>query len=199
MQTKKELIKIWKARKYSWSQHSSFRDYNKEEWYQSYVLGNKKPTTREMTFGSLVGKRLETDPTYIPQLPRGTHMEYGIDVKLEKFELTGFMDVWDNDKRHIGEFKSGKNPWTQERVDSHDQITFYNLLLLLRDKIKPEEVSNTLYWLPTQDNSDFSISFVRPFRIESFTTKRTTAQVLKFAAEIIKQRKEMLEYIKNHE
>jgi hypothetical protein len=62
----KQLEKFF-ARPFSWSNFSSFRDYDKEEWYNNYILGKKAPPNARMTFGSLVGKRIETDPTYIPQ------------------------------------------------------------------------------------------------------------------------------------
>jgi len=142
---KKELIKKWKARPYSWSQHSQYRDYSPEDWYQSYVLGIKKPSNRRMDFGSAVGKRIESDPTYIPQLPRG-HMEYGINVKMGKIELTGFMDSYKVEERHIHEFKtSSPSGWDQDKVDDHDQLTMYCLLLMLKENIKPEDVKITLH------------------------------------------------------
>jgi hypothetical protein len=181
------------------SQHSSFRDYDKEEWYQSYIMGIKKPSNRRMDFGSQVGKRIETDHEYIPQLPRGI-MEHGINVFMDDIELTGFMDSYIPEERHIHEFKtSSPAGWTQEKVDNHHQLTFYCLLLLLKENISPEDVKITLHHMVTEESGDFSIKFATPFTLNSYTTKRTTKDCLMFGAEIIKQRKEMEEYIKNHE
>lgn len=194
-------------RPYSWSQHSSFRDYDKEKWYQSYVLGIREPSNPRMDFGKRVGTRLETDPTYIPQIPRHT-MEYGIgqegnECKLGKIALVGFMDSYDPDKKIISEFKtSSANGWNQDKVDdsykSGGQLTFYCLLLLLKENISPEDITIKLYHLVTQEGGDFSISFKSPFTINIFETKRTTSEVLKFGASIIKQRKEMEKYILDH-
>lgn len=197
--TLKQKIKNWKARPYSWSQHSSFRDYDKAEWYNKYILGISTPPNKRMTFGSLVGKRIENDPTYIPQLPRGI-MEYGITTKMGKIELIGFMDAYNPDTKTINEYKtSGPDGWNQSKVDDHGQLTLYCLLLLLKEGIKPEDVTIQLHHLHTTEGGDFAIAFAKPFTLNSYTTKRTTEQVLKFGAEIIKLRKEMELYIKNHE
>ncbi len=197
--TPKERIERWRNRPYSWSQHCSFRDYSKEEWYDKYILGKSTPVNKRMHFGSLVGKRIENDPNYIPQLPRGV-MEYGINVKMGKIELTGFMDSYIPETREIHEFKtSGPDGWDQKKVDGHDQLTFYCLLLLLKEAIAPEDVTIKLHHLHTIEGQDFSIAFARPFTLTTYTTKRTTEQVLKFGAEIIKTRKEMERYVKEHE
>ena len=196
---KKELIKKWKKRPYSWSQHSSFRDWDKEKWYNNYVLGIREPSNKRMDFGSAVGRRIESDPNYIPQLPRGT-MEYGITVKMGKTELVGYMDAYKPEDRHVHEYKtSAPSGWSQEKVEDHDQLTFYALLLMLAHDIKPEDIKITLHHLHTEEGGDFSIKFASPFTIDSYETKRDTKRVLMFGAEIIKQRKEMEEYIKNHD
>lgn len=197
--TKKELIKKWSKRAYSWSQHSSFRDYDKEEWYQSYVLGIKKPSNRRMDFGSAVGKRIESDPTYIPQLPRGV-MEYGVEVKMGNIDLVGFFDSYNEGELIIDEFKtSSPTGWSQDKVDEHDQLTMYCLLLMLKHNIKPEQVRIRLHHMHTIESGDFSIKFASPFTIDTYETRRDTKRTLMFGAEIIKQRKEMEQYIKNHE
>jgi hypothetical protein len=69
---------------------------------------------------------------------------------------------------------------------------------MLRHKVKPEDVTCTLHWLPTADKGDFTLGFRTPFKVHHFNTKRTTKDCLLMGAEIIKQRKEMEEYIKNH-
>lgn len=196
---KKDLIKKWKARPYSWSQHSQFRDYSHEEWYQSYVLGIREPSNKRMDFGSAVGKRIESDPNYIPQLPRGV-MEYGVEVKMGKIDLVGFFDSYNEGEIIIDEFKtSSPTGWSQDKVDEHDQLTMYCLLLMLKQNIKPEQVRIRLHHLHTEEGGDFTIKFASPFTIDTYETKRDTKRTLMFGAEIIKQRKEMEQYIKNHD
>jgi hypothetical protein len=199
--TKEELIDRWKDRPHSWSQHSSFRDYDKEKWYQFYVLGIKDLPNKRMEWGSLVGKRIEKDPTYIPQLRRGGTMEYGITVKLSKdITLIGYMDQHFEEECHTDEYKtSGKDGWNQKKVDEHGQLTFYGLLLMLKKKVKPENHTMSLHHMVTEEEGDFTIKFASPFQLNTYHTKRTTKQCLMLGAEIIKLRKEMEEYIKNHE
>lgn len=193
-----ELIKKWKARPYSWSQHSSFRDYDKEEWYSKYILGKTTPTNKRMLFGSQVGKRIENDPTYIPQLPRGI-MEYGIEVDMGDISLVGYMDAYDPETKTINEYKtSSPVGWDQKKVEEHGQLTLYALLLMLKENIKPEELTINLHHMHTEESGDFSIKFASPFTLVTYPTKRTTKDCLLFGAEIIKLRKEMEEYVRTH-
>lgn len=196
--SKQDLIKKVFSRPFSWSQFSSFRDYNKEKWYQNYVLGFKEPPNARMTFGSQVGKRIETDPTYIPQLPRGI-MEYELKATMNDIELIGYADSYNPETKELDEFKTGGvSSWNKKKVESHDQLTFYALLLYLRNEAKPEDLTIRLHHMLTEEKGDFSIGFAKPFSLDTYTTKRTTRQVLMFASEILRVRKEMEEYILAH-
>lgn len=199
--TIEERIEQWKRRPYSWSQHQSFRDYDKEEWYSKYILGNPTPTNKRMLFGSAVGKRIETDPTYIPQLPRGGTMEYGITVKLNKdITLIGYMDQYFTETKHLHEYKtSSPTGWDQDKVHEHGQLTYYCLLLKLAHNIKSEDVTIYLHHMHTCETGDFSIGFCKPFTLNTYETKRTTKDALMLGAEIVKLRKEMESYILAHE
>jgi hypothetical protein len=126
----KQLLK-WEKRAYSWSQHSQFSMYSKEEWYKRYILGERMPTTKEIDFGSAVDKRIQNDPTYIPQIPRGTSLQYTINVNLGDIPLVGLFDIFDENILFLGEIKTGKAEWNQKRADEHGQITLYCLLLYL--------------------------------------------------------------------
>ena len=196
--SKQDLIKKVFSRPFSWSQFSSFRDYNKEKWYQNYVLGFKEPPNARMTFGSQVGKRIETDPTYIPQLPRGI-MEYELKATMNDIELIGYADSYNPETKELDEFKTGGvSSWNKKKVESYDQLTFYALLLYLRNEAKPEDLTIRLHHMLTEEKGDFSIGFAKPFTLTTYTTKRTTRQVLMFASEILRVRKEMEEYILAH-
>lgn len=197
--SKQDLLKKALSRPFSWSQFSSFRDYDKDKWYQNYVLGFKEPPNAKMVFGSKVGKRIETDPSYIPQLPRNT-MEYEMKASINDIELIGYADSYNPETKELDEFKtSSPTGWSQKKVDAHDQLTFYALLLYLNNKTKPEDLTIRLHHLHTCEGGDFSIAFCKPFTIDTYTTKRTTEQVLMFASEIIRIRKEMEKYILAHE
>lgn len=190
--------KKWLNRPHSWSQHSQFRDYSKDEWYNRYILGNKTPITKEIEFGSYIDKRIQTDPNFIPEIPRGDSLQHTITLSLGDFDLVGLFDIYDSKTPFIGEIKTGKAVWDQNRVDKHDQITMYCLLLYLNNQIIPESLTLKLYWLPTEEKQDFSIGFIEPRTLYIFETKRTLKQCLEFAGEIIKIRKEMKKFIHNY-
>lgn len=197
--TRQKQIEGWKKRPYSWSQHQSFRDFDKEDWYKKYILGEPIPTNKRMLFGKVVGERIEKDPTYIPQLPRGL-MEYGIEVDMGDIRLVGYMDAYEPVSKTISEYKtSSKDGWSQDKVDKHNQLDFYCLLLMLKENTKPEEVTINLYHLVTIEEGDFSIKFASPFTLNIYQTNRTTRDILLFGAEIIKMRDEMEKYAMEHE
>lgn len=202
---KKEPIENykWEDRPMSWSQISSF-EWDPKQWYQKYYLNIKDDTTREMEFGKKIGKMLETDPKYLPQIPRHSKMEHEFKCKFKgiKNGLVGYADSFCTiTNKKLTEFKTGKKAWDQKRADEHGQLTMYLLMHYIITKVPPEQVSIQLVWMPTKDNGDFSISFVEPIEknIKIFTTKRTLMDILQFGKRINSVHKQMKEYIKNHE
>lgn len=188
-----------KKRPLSWSAISSF-EYDPEQWYKKYVLRQEEEKSKEMEFGSLIGKKLETDPTYLPDVIRHSKMEHAFNVVFNKIPLVGYADSFcDKTFRKLAEFKTGKKEWTQKRADEHGQIDMYLLMNFITNKVKPEDVEVTLVWLPTQDNGDFSISFIPNMKPIPFKTKRTTKQVLEFGARIKRTYLAMEKYAENHE
>lgn len=186
----------WTKRSLSWSAISSF-SYDPEQWYQKYVLNIQQDTTKEMEFGSAIGKKLELDPSFLPQIQRHNKMEHEFVVKFGKLQLIGFADSFcDKTFKKLAEFKTGKKAWDQKRADEHGQIDMYLLMNYIINKVKPEEVEVDLVWMPTQDNSDFSISFVEPIvdNIKIFRTKRTMADILRFGERIKRTYKDMEAY-----
>lgn len=186
-----------KTRPISWSFISSF-EYDPEQWYQSYVL-NKRSTSKEMTFGSMVDKEIEINSKYLPDVVRYPIMQHKMRAKLGKIELVGIADTYLPFKGSryeasklgcsplaaLRDYKTGKKPWNQKRADETGQLTMYCLLLWLTEKIRPEDVELYIDWLPTKETGDFSIQFkdrkVRPY---TFKTKRTMRDVLEFCTRI---------------
>lgn len=190
-----------KTRPISWSAISSF-EYSPEQWYKKYVLNEPQDTSREMEFGKVIGKKLETDPTFLPMIERHSKMEHPFNVVFNKIPLVGYADSFcDKTHKKLSEFKTGKKAWDQKRADHHGQIDMYLLMNYITKKIKPEDVDITLVWMPTQDNGDFSISFVEPIEknIKIFKTKRTMTDILRFGQRINSVYKAMEDYCQNHD
>lgn len=200
--TKKEIEKLiaaWKKRPYSWSQHSSF-DYDKDQWFLSYVLGVKGDPSPAMLFGNVVGQSLATNKP-MADVPRQPHMEYEIKVKLDDFSVLGYFDSYNcgrcdicSDMKQLEEYKTSgnTNKWNQKSVDTHGQLTYYCMLLYLRDKVKPEDVAIRLHYIPVEEDASFEMAVVG--KPQSFNTKRTMTDVLRLMVEIKKRRKEMERY-----
>ena len=186
------------ARPLSWSAISSFA-YDPEQWFEKYVMGKVEKPNKEMIFGKMVGEKLASDPTYLPEVPRLGTYEKELRVMFNKIPLIGFLDNSDEiEKLDHQEFKTGKKPWTQKRANEHGQITLYSMLRYITDKIPPEEQHWNLIWLPTCETGAFEIEFVPDMKPVIFTTKRTMADLLKFGAYIMKTTDEMRKYCANH-
>lgn len=203
---------------------SSF-EYDPEQWWEKYCLHGKckrsemteagiipawcwithsidpncpqVQTSVEMEFGKLVGDRLATDSSYLPHMPRLSHFEYKLECKFGKIKLVGYIDSYEEHIR-LFEYKTGKKQWDQKRADLHGQIDFYLLCLWLMHKIRPEKVACSIFWMPTKQNGDFSISFINENEINVLPTVRTMRQVLEFGQRINANYKAMQEYAKNH-
>lgn len=197
------MKKFDKTRPLSWSAIASF-EYDKEQWYEKYILGKKPEDNKEMVFGREFAKSIEDgvcDKKYnielLPLLQK--KKEHPFHVVFSGIPLIGFADAFDDKNfKILDEVKTGKREWDQKRADEHRQIDMYLLMNLITNKIKPEDVVSTIRWVPTQENGDFSISLVQPAKVHSFITKRTTAQILKFGAYIQQIYKEMELYAATH-
>lgn len=211
----------WKKRPVSWSMISSF-EYDPEQWYQKYVVHGPctkefcfiykitppsgcpvVSSSKEMEFGKVIGKKLETNPKFLPMIERHNKMEHPFEnIKFGKLILVGYADTFcDITFKKLDEFKTGKRAWDQKRVDEHGQLTMYCLMNYLNNKIRPEDVVIKLIWMPTQDNGDFSISFVEPIEknIKIFYTKRTMMHILQFGKRINSVFKQMQIYAASHD
>lgn len=187
-----------KKRPVSWSFISSF-EYDPEQWYRKYVLRNEDTPTKEMEFGSKIGKMIETNPDFMIHVPRQNHMEFPFETKFSKIPIIGIADSFCTKTYKAGEeYKTGKKEWNQKRVDEHGQITMYTLMNYLIRGIRPEEVQWRLTWIPTFEDGDFSIQLVNPQVVYSFETRRTMEEVLEFGARIKRVYKEAETYCKNH-
>lgn len=176
----------------SHSQLTTFQ-WSKQKWYDKYVLGFDSPVTREMEFGSMVDKRIQEDPTYLPQVPRLTHLQYPLKCEYEGIPLIGFPDSLDLDNPHLRDTKTGRQIWNKRRADETKQLTMYLTMIYLIHKIKPEEFKCAIDWLPTRIHEG-EVCFTDPVELVQIETKRTMTDVLKFLQYIVDTRKEMEEY-----
>lgn len=191
----------------SWSGLSCFDnpDYpeysDPEKWYQRYMLGIQDKPSKEMLFGGMIDKKIQNDPTFLPELERYPEMQLIMKPMYKDIPLVGYADQWDPKPKNLrlADDKTGKTPWTQARADKTGQLTMYATMLYLMNKTKPEDIEFAIRWMPTTQHADLSIGFAKPFKLQTFKTKRTMADILKFMAYIERTQKAMIKYTEDHE
>ncbi len=196
-------------RAFSWSAIASF-EWNKDQWYKKYVLKEIPEITPELEFGSMVDKRLQDDPTYLPHVTRYPVLQHEMRCEFNGIPLIGIADTYappdtDVDRKKtpwpaLRDYKTGRKPWNKKRADETGQLSMYCLMLWQIDKIRPEDVDLYIDWLPTHIK-DGKVAFVEEdhtkLKPEVFRTKRTMHEVLVFGQRIIDTYAEMLEYCKH--
>jgi len=190
----------WKDRPFSWSQLASW-EWDQEQWYKKYVLGEKEATNKEMAFGKLLAQSLEDGACKIPELVERLPYtkEHPFKVKYGDIILVGFADDFDTKTfKNLNEVKSGKKAWDQKRADEHGQLSFYALMNYITNKVKPEDMVIKLHWVPTIETGSFEIQFKQPIEVHTFTVKLTMKDILNMGARINRTIKEMESYVSSH-
>lgn len=177
----------------SWSQISSF-EYDKEQWFKRYILGEKQQETGAMLFGKQIGEKLASDPTFMPEVPRLPVYEYKLTANLGDIPLIGYIDAFDLDNKKLLEFKTGKK-WDKKKAQNHGQIDLYCTLLFAMHKIHPKDLDIKLVWMETEESGDFQTNFVKDMKPVIFPIKKDMIDVLNMLRRIKQVRKEMEEYI----
>lgn len=175
----------FKTRPLSYSQLSSF-EYDPAQWYDNYILGNRAPANAAMLYGSYIGDRIGTVDNPVTGLDPVGVKEYEMRANLGDIHIVGFADHYCPVHKILNENKTSDkhDRWTQAKVDDHGQLTMYALMLFLQRKVKPEHVTMYLNFIPVRQNGDFTYSLPEPVTFTTFETKRTTRQVLEYAAYI---------------
>lgn len=194
---KKEITLDFNKRPLSPSCMMSFL-YDKEKWYQSYVLG-KRESSPEMDFGNMVDDRIQKDPTFIPDLPRYPLMQEKMTIAFNGIKLVGKFDGLDLDNFILADYKTGVKKWDKKRTKETIQLTFYLFLIYVTKKIPPEKFTCKIHWLPTK-KQDIGFSTEISFRDDpvvpiTFETKKTMSDLLKFGKFIKNTINEMEKYV----
>jgi len=185
---------------FSWSQYSLWKS-SKKEFYKRYVLGEKSKPNVYFDKGSELGNYLETgDIPFTSQdgmleqvgnlIPKLDIMEDKLEVQYEHLNLLAFVDSGALDGTEFLEYKTGKIPWTQDKVDTHEQLDFYALCYYLRSG---QEVIPTcrLYWIETEETDD-GLRYTG--YVEKFERSFTEEDMIHMLGNILKALKEIEEF-----
>lgn len=187
-------IETWLARPVSYSQLASW-EWNRREWYKKYIEGIDPPTTEAMLYGNTVGDTLGTPKSLVPALKDIAGIkEYELKATVGDMTLVGYADHYCPKTIVLTENKTSANPtrWTQKSVDEHVQLTMYAMLLYLQNKVKPEDLTIQLNAIPVGGEP---LCITGEHR--TFTTKRTLADILRYAHYVEKTRLAQIEYVRN--
>ena len=179
----------------------NFWKWSQEKYKETYFEGKPYPTNPIMDFGKdfseIMDGKKETDDIVIQGvvslMPKYDTSEKEIRESIEGIELLGYIDSYCSKTHSIYEYKTGMTPWTQDKVDEADQLTFYSMLVYLRHKVIPEKIS--LIWAETTIEDDL-IQFTG--NVKRFETSRELADVLKMLARTKKVAREISEAYKEY-
>lgn len=200
---------------YSWSQQQLFLA-SKLSFYKKYVLGKEDRSNIRFEKGKEFADYKETGeiPHYVEDpllaqvgdaVPRLELIEHKLVVDLfkgrpkEKPEWSKpvlmFSDSCNRDFSEVYEYKTGKEAWTQQRVDDHEQLDFYAMLYYIASghTIIPKF---TLYWIETTDvilpNGDTSVRYTG--HIEEFEREFTEKDIINMIMKTLGTMKDIFEW-----
>ncbi len=148
---------------------------NKARFRKEYFEDGDRLDTKYLRFGkgfAALREALKNNPTIIDK-KEWTLREFGIDItdenvqealsKLPTYEISEFeircnvagvpilsyLDGYNKTTNDFGDDKTGKNPWTQAKVQKHDQLVFYATALKWSMGKMPD--SCDLHWIETEE------------------------------------------------
>lgn len=184
---------------YNWSQYDTFVHKGWKAYAMKYIYGQNDPNPA-MRLGLDIATMIERDEeqddhllehlrTWLPQYQK---KEYEIAEVFCNIPVMGHLDGFDTSPIKIGEYKTGRAPWDQKRVDELEQLTWYVLLVTLRYGVKAEDVPCELTWMPTDwNNGDPKVTG----DIVCFETRRTTRDMVILGKNIVDSWKKLGHYV----
>ncbi len=162
---------------------------SKEKYRTKYYFGEEGfQGTKEMKYGKRFAEAMEKgedDDILIDAartlIPKDEKIEFEIRVKFSGIIFLGRLDSFDPKTKTFKEYKTGRNKWTQAKVDNDEQITAYFMLVYLKYKKIPKYAE--LIWLETEETNG-EIKFTGT--ITTFRTTRTLTQILRMANKFLK-------------
>jgi len=142
---------------------------NPDRYKREYFENADKLDTKYLRFGKESAERRENR-----ELAIGEFTEYEIKVSMLGVPILSKVDFYDSINHIFEEDKTGKVPWTQAKVQKHEQLPFYAMALKHQTGVMPHKC--TLVWIETAEVSDET----EPFWAEVDKQVRETGKVVKF-------------------
>lgn len=99
---------------------------SKKAYIDQYIRGEKRHVTPAMRFGGDIARLLERNHPSLSFIPRLEFPEHRIEVIVNTVPTLSFLDSFAPPPAcTFLEYKTSKNPWTQNMVDTSVQLLFY--------------------------------------------------------------------------
>lgn len=198
----------------SWTQLEMWTK-SEARYRREYFDSSKKLDTKYLRFGGKfaqmiedmeeIMKRTNDRALAIEELSREYPMTENMKAVLADIEIEGVseyeirtkvmhivpcfskLDKYNPLDNSIREYKTGKVPWTQAKVQKHDQLVFYATMLKWEGKPIPEFCD--LDWIETKETQEESVDFWR----ESGKILDVTGRILSFRREFDEREIERME------
>ena len=173
----------------SWSALHLF-ETSEKKYIEKYFYGEDDNRSNDfMSFGKRYAEAKETgdckgDPMLefaMNAVPSYQFPEYKLEAELStpygKIKLLAIPDSFSEIDIQILEYKTGKIPWTQSKVQKHGQLHFYAVSTKAKFSVNP---SQQLWWIETTDKDENGNKIpVRPTGITQVFKFKASDQELK--------------------
>lgn len=101
--------------------------HSPEQYKKQYFDGTPFIESPEILFGGRIARLLETRDASMDHIMKYSVMEQRLEFEIDGVRILGFIDTFSPERCAIGEYKTGKQPWDQNRVNKHLQLDIYSL------------------------------------------------------------------------
>ncbi len=174
----------------SWSSMNCWMS-NPERFRREYFENAEKLDTRYLRFGKGIAELIEKGKhkELLPDLVVYEKPEFEIRTEVMGVPMLAYLDGYDSVKHVFGEYKTGKNPWTQTKVQKHDQLTLYATLLKQLTGKMPEYCD--LFWIETKEG----VKEVEDFWRTNEKEINVTGKIVAFRREFDEREIDRMEFI----
>jgi len=175
----------------SWSQLNCWLT-SPARYRKEYFENAGKVETRHMRYGKGIANLIEAGEhkKILPDLVLYEKPEFKIETVVVDIPTLSFLDTYDPTLNVFREYKTGKHPWTQQRVQKHDQLVFYATVLKWSIGKMPEYCD--LDWLETVEDG---ATIKEDFWSERTGVIHVTGKIFSFRREFDERETERMEHL----